>query len=207
VDRTSAPVIAKEGAVKEVRSGAWSPGLTGEEQETLMRIAEDTLEWCVNGSRGKFAFDSYTLTPRLREKMATFVTLKQGGHLRGCIGSLAPVDELYISVHGNAVSAAMRDFRFKPLAPRELKGLELHISILSPIVGIASLDEFKIGEHGIIMEKGRARAVYLPEVAVEQAWTRDDTLRSLSEKAGLDPDAWKQGATFKVFSSAGLSRH
>jgi uncharacterized protein (TIGR00296 family) len=109
-------------------------------------------------------------------------------------------------VHDNAVNAAMRDPRFRPVAPPELAGLDVHISVLSPIVGISSPDEFKLGQHGIIIEKGPCRAVYLPEVAVEQGWTKDETLSSLSEKAGMDAGAWRSGARFKVFSSVALSR-
>ena len=76
---------------------------------------------------------------------------------------------------------------------------------MSPIRDIASIAEFKIGQQGIILEKGRYRAVYLPEVATEQGWTVEQTLSSLSMKAGLPPDAWREGTRFKVFESAVLS--
>jgi AmmeMemoRadiSam system protein A len=198
---------AKEAAViKEHRSGEWTPSLTDAEKATLFAIAEDTLAWCVNGSRGRFSFDKYPLTDKLKVKTATFVTLKMHGMLRGCIGSLAPMQPLYESIHANAVNASMDDPRFNPVTPKELPLLEIHLSILSPIRDIATLDEFKIGEHGIIMEKGFYRAVYLPEVAVEQGWTKEETLSSLSEKAGARADAWKTGAHFKVFSSVQLAR-
>ncbi|MGQ9660921.1 MAG: AmmeMemoRadiSam system protein A [Kiritimatiellia bacterium] len=192
--------------IKEHRSGEWSPGLTDEEKANLFAIAEDTLAWCVKGRRGSFSFEGYTLTPKLREKMATFVTFKEHGELRGCIGSLEPVESLYQSVHNNTINAALHDYRFAPVTEAELKYIELHISILSPIVPIKSLDEFHIGEHGIIIEKGPYRAVYLPEVAVEQKWTKEETLTSLSRKAGMDGNAWRQGASFKVFSSVALSK-
>ena len=196
----------KKAMIKEHRSGEWTPGLTDAEKATLFAIAEDTLAWCVNGSRGAFAFDKYALTDKLKEKTATFVTLKEDGMLRGCIGSLVPVQSLYESIHENAVNASLRDFRFSPVKPAELPRLEVHLSVLSPIREIQSLDEFKIGEHGIIMEKGIYRAVYLPEVAVEQHWTKEQTLSSLSEKAGTHANAWKSGARFKVFSSVALSK-
>lgn len=192
--------------IKEHKSGKWSPGLTEDEKKTLFAIVEDTLQWCVNGSTGKFSFDKYVITEKMRVKTATFVTLKIGGMLRGCIGSLQPVDSMFESVHDNAVNAALRDPRFRPVSPKELPKLEIHISLLSPIIPVASVDEFNIGEHGIIIEKGMYRAVYLPEVAVEQGWTKEQTLASLSEKAGMNSDAWKSGAKFKVFSSVGLSR-
>jgi AmmeMemoRadiSam system protein A len=192
--------------MKEVRSGSWTPGLTGAEEETLFRIAEDTLAWCVKRRGGTFAFEAYALTPKLKERYATFVTLKMGGDLRGCIGSLSPTDNLYRSVHDNAVNAALKDFRFSPVTAEELPDIEVEISVLSPIEPIASLNEFRLGEHGIIIEKGMNRAVYLPEVAVEQGWTAEETLSSLSMKAGLRPNAWKEGARFRVFSSVKLAK-
>lgn len=197
---------AKEAGVKEHKSGRWSPELSDEEKETLFGIATDSLDWCVNDRGGAFSFDEYTITEKLKVETATFVTLKIGEGLRGCIGSLQPVDSLYESIHKNAVFAAMQDHRFRPVSPEELRQIDVNISILSPIEDIATLDEFNIGEHGIIMSKGPNRAVYLPEVAVEQGWGKDDTLSSLSEKAGLRPDAWKDNAQFQVFSSVGLSK-
>jgi len=192
--------------IREHRSGEWSPGLSDDEKSTLYAIAWDTLRWCVRENRGQFSFDKYAITPKLREDTATFVTLKTGGMLRGCIGSLAPVEALFASVHDNAVNAATRDPRFRPVTVQELDGIDLHISILSPISDIDSILEFKIGQHGIIIEKGACRAVYLPEVAMEQKWTVEETLSSLSQKAGMGPDAWRKGARFKVFSSVVLSQ-
>jgi len=205
-----APVAAgnlrkEDSAVKEKRSGEWSPGLTEAEKKTLFAIARDTLRWCVEGRKGKFRYDGYTLTPAMQTNTATFVTLKIAGQLRGCIGSLAPVEPLYLSVHGNAVNAALRDPRFLPVGPDELPRIEVDVSILSPIRDIGSPAEFKIGHHGIILEKGMYRAVYLPEVAVEQGWGMEETLSSLSLKAGLGPDAWREGARFQVFESVVLS--
>jgi len=191
--------------LKEHRSGEWSPELEEGEKATLFAIAWDTLRWCVRDEKEPFSFDKYTITPRLKEDMATFVTLKINDMLRGCIGSLAPVEALYMSVHNNAVNASTRDFRFRPVTEKELDGIDLHISILSPIKDIPSVEAFKIGEHGIIIEKGMHRAVYLPEVAVEQNWTVEETLSSLSRKAGMSADAWRKGTRFKVFSSVVLS--
>jgi AmmeMemoRadiSam system protein A len=198
--------VKEEAKVKEHKSGKWSPELTDEEKVTLFAIATDTLEWCVKGSGSKFSFDKYTITEKMKVETATFVTLKISDSLRGCIGSLQPVDALYESVHNNAVLAALRDHRFRPVSESELEKIDIHISILSPIVDIATLDDFNIGEHGIIMSKGPHRAVYLPEVAVEQRWDKDETLSSLSMKAELTADAWKEGAQFQVFSSVGLSK-
>lgn len=191
--------------MKEHRSGTWTPGLSEAEKTTLFAIARDTLKWCVAGGRGRFDFTPYTLTPLMKTNMATFVTLKIRGQLRGCIGSLAPEDALYMSVHENAINAALHDPRFDPVQPAELPRIEVDVSVLSPIRDILSITEFKIGQQGIIMEKGLHRAVYLPEVATEQGWTVEETLSSLSMKAGLPPNAWRDGARFKVFESVVLS--
>jgi MEMO1 family protein len=195
------------GDVKEHRSGDWTPGLSEEEKTTLFAIANDTLSWCVNRSKEPFSFEKYGLTDKLKARCATFVTLKKSnGDLRGCIGSLAPVDAMYKSVHGNAVNASMRDHRFAPVSPAELERIDVHISLLSPIVEIPSADDFKIGAHGIIVSKNGRRGVFLPEVAVEQKWTREQTLNYLcAHKAGLAADAWKEGAKLEVFSSVVLS--
>lgn len=191
--------------MKEHRSGTWTPGLSEAEKSTLFAIARDTLKWCVEAQKGKFDFGRYTLTPLMKADTATFVTLKIRGNLRGCIGSLAPVEPLYVSVHGNAINAALRDPRFEPVQPGELSRITVDVSILSPIRDIASISDFKIGQQGIILEKGRYRAVYLPEVATEQGWTVEETLSSLSQKAGLPAHAWREGAHFKVFESVVLS--
>jgi len=191
--------------IVEKRSGQWTCGLNDEERHTLFAIARDTIEWAVRRPGGEFDWARYALTDRLREPRATFVTLKKAGHLRGCIGSLAPDAPLYQSVHQNAIQAALHDPRFPPVIPAELPHLHLDVSILSPIRDLPSWRDFRIGEQGIILIKGFHRAVYLPEVAIEQGWTVEETLSSLSEKAGLPPDAWKSGARFQVFESVVLA--
>lgn len=191
--------------IKEQASGTWSPGFTPEEKATLFAIAKDTLAWCVNKKKSAFPIESYPLTPKLKTDTATFVTLKISGDLRGCIGSLEPVEPLYLSIHHNAINAALHDYRFGPVQPAELPKLEIDVSVLSPLREIPSLDDFKLGQHGIILSKGMSRAVFLPEVAPEQGWTREDTLTHLSRKAGLPYDAWRSGARFQVFESVVLS--
>ena len=207
LQQTAGSIKTKETnmSISEHRSGAWTPGLTDEEKATLFAIAKDTLAWCVNKKKGPFPIESYTITPKLKAHTATFVTLKIRGDLRGCIGSLAPVEPLYLSVHHNAVNAAMHDPRFSPVQSAELPDITVDVSILSPIRDIPNLDAFKLGQHGIILGKGAARAVFLPEVATEQGWTKEETLAYLSQKAGLSADAWREGAQFQVFESVVLT--
>jgi AmmeMemoRadiSam system protein A len=188
--------------IAEQCSGEWSPRLSDAEQESLFEILLSSLAWCVEDGEAAYDFSSYSITERLERPRATFVTLNLSGRLRGCIGSLAPEAPLYRSVHQNAVHAALRDPRFPPVSLLELPQLEVHLSILSTITPIASLDGFRLGEHGIILTKGSAGAVFLPEVAVEQSWSVEQTLTQLSLKAGLSADGWREGASFEIFSSA-----
>ena len=139
--------------------------------------------------------------PRLGHKRGAFVTLEKQAQLRGCIGHIEAAMPLYRAVIDNAVSAAVRDRRFAPVTAAELAGLEVEVSVLSPLRAIASADEFEVGSHGIILAKSGRRAVYLPEVAPEQGWDRAETLSHLARKAGLSADAWQRGASFKVFTS------
>jgi MEMO1 family protein len=194
--------------IKEHKSGEWTPNLSDEEKATLFQIVEDSLQWCVNGATNRFSWSKYKITDKMKEPTHSFVTLKINDDLRGCIGSLPPypANKMYESVHQNAVLAATEDHRFRPVTPAELKKINVHISLLSPAKDIASIEDFKLGEHGIIFKKGSARSVFLPEVAVEQGWTREMTFSYLSQKAGLGRDAWKDGASFQVYTSVVLSR-
>jgi AmmeMemoRadiSam system protein A len=197
-------------SIMEHRSGDWSPGLTDQEKESLFAIAEDTLAWCVKErGKGRFPLSKYRITQRLRAPTHSFVTLKIGGELRGCIGSLPPMAalETYMSVHEHTMHAALMDPRFEAVVIQELSKIVIHVSLLSPLREISSPEGFIVGQHGIIVEKGGRSGVFLPEVAVEQNWTREQTLSCLCQhKAGLPPDAWKKGAKMKVFTSVGLSR-
>lgn len=192
--------------VKEHKSGDWTPGLTDAEKATLFAIARDVLRWSVTGRKGRVDLDGYDLTPKLKADCATFVTFKNKGRLRGCVGCLEAREPMYASVRTSAENAATDSrFRYDPITERELPEIDIHVSLLSPMEPIKSLDEFRIGAHGIVLEKGWNRAVYLPEVAVEQKWTKEQTLSSLSGKAGLRADAWREGAKFKIFSSVVLA--
>lgn len=203
---TSTKPKAEEITMQERRSGTWSPELSEDEKKTLFAIAQDTLAWCVSQPKQPFKFDRYTLTPKLKEKTATFVTLNIGNALRGCIGTLTAIEPLYMSIYHNAINAALKDHRFPSVSSEELPKIDIHVSILSPMVKIDSLDEFKLGQQGIVLEKGRGHgAVYLPEVAPEQGWSKEETLSHLSLKAGLPQDAWRKDALFKVFESVVLS--
>ena len=143
-----------------------------------------------------------TATPEaFRKPAGAFVTLRNGGKLRGCIGYIAPIKPTWEAVLDNAAAAAVRDPRFSPVSPRDLPLLEIEVSVLTEPVPIPDWQAFEPGRDGIVLEKAGRRAVFLPEVATQQGWGREETLRHLALKAGLPPDAWREGARFAVFSS------
>jgi hypothetical protein len=137
-----------------------------------------------------------------------FVTLQRNdpaeiereGKLRGCIGQVFPAFPLRLAVVVAAVSAALHDTRFPPVEAGELDRLDVEVTLLSPPEPVGSWKDIRLGTHGIVLEKGEHRALFLPQVPGEQGWTLDETLSHLSVKAGLPADAWKQGTRFSVFT-------
>lgn len=140
--------------------------------------------------------------PSLQEERATFVTLKHSGRLRGCIGMIEAVQPLAQDVAHSAYSAAFRDRRFYPLKAEELEGLEIHISILSPLEEISFSSEHELlgklrsGVDGLTLEDGVFRGAFLPVMWEELPEPRE-FIKHLKIKAGLSPDYWSQ--TLRVF--------
>ena len=128
-----------------------------------------------------------------------FVTIKSGGELRGCLGTLHCRRGLAREVARCAGDAAAEDPRFDPVQPDELSDLSIEVSVLGPLEPIDPFDPeaIVIGRHGLVVERGRHRGLLLPQVATEWRWTRDQFLGQTCIKAGLPPDAWQHGA--KVF--------
>ncbi len=126
---------------------------------------------------------------------AVFVTLTRGGALRGCIGSLQARRSLAEDVEENARLAAFADPRFPPLTRAELADTHIEVSVLSPAEPLAFNDEadalkqLRPGVDGVILEYGRHRATFLPQVWRQLSDPRD-FLAQLKRKAGLPADFW-----------------
>ena len=108
---------------------------------------------------------------------------------------------MYKSVITNAINAAFNDRRFSPLQKDECGDVNIELSVLTPPEPVGSPNEIRIGTDGMVIRKNGRSAVYLPQVAPEQGWNLAETLTHLSRKAGLEPDAWKSGASFLVFQA------
>lgn len=142
-----------------------------------------------------------------------FVTLnntgdraRRQGRLRACMGVIEARQPLVDAVVRAAVWAS-QDPRFPPLELGELDGLEVEVSVLSPMRPVPSYQSIEVGRHGVVLSRGDRRAVFLPQVAVEQGWDRTTMLEHLAAKAGLPRNAWRDGATFQVFTAQVFTEH
>ncbi|MFH1739681.1 MAG: AmmeMemoRadiSam system protein B [bacterium] len=176
--------------------------LNADEQATLLSFARETIAAKLT-KKDLPDIPPEKLTDHLKNNQGAFVTIhvKEPYQLRGCIGSLSGVRPLYQDIQQNAISAATRDPRFRPMTPDELDKVEIEISVLSEMKRVDDYKDIVLGTHGIVLQKGMNRALYLPQVAWEQGWEIEDTLSHLAQKAGLPPDGWKEGAAFEVFTA------
>lgn len=125
-----------------------------------------------------------------------FVTLKTAGHeLRGCIGCFGGDEGLAATVARMTRQSALRDPRFPSVRPEEVDGLRISVSVLSERTPCPDASTIEVGRHGVEIERGGKRGVFLPQVAPEQGWDRGALLRHLCGKASLPPDAWRDPDT------------
>jgi AmmeMemoRadiSam system protein A len=172
-------------------------GLDRDEKLQLLKIARQSMEAAV---RGKAKPEFKVTSVRLKENWGAFVTLTEGGELRGCIGHIVGTEALHKCVAEMAVAAATQDPRFSPVTEAELAAIELEISVLTPLRRISDPAEIQVGRDGIYIEKGYYRGLLLPQVATDYGWDRYEFLDNTCLKAGLPRGAWKEGATIQIFS-------
>jgi len=170
-----------------------------DERKALLALARKSLTEVVTHGRLPDAKAS-DFTPRCSEEKGCFVTLTKNGVLRGCIGNIMPNGPLWKSVMENARNAAIRDYRFPPVQPDELRQIEIEISVLTvpQPLKFDSPDDLvkKLRPHkdGVVLELGLRTATYLPQVW-EQISDPVQFLSSLSMKAGAGPDDWRRPGT------------
>jgi AmmeMemoRadiSam system protein A len=132
----------------------------------------------------------------MQTKRAVFVTLKQNHELRGCIGMTEARLPLGDAVRQMARAAALEDPRFPPVSAAELPRTAIEISILSPLHRIQSPQEIHLGEQGVVVRADGHRGLFLPQVAQETGWSREQFLNELcSQKAELPANAWTDPRT------------
>jgi AmmeMemoRadiSam system protein B/AmmeMemoRadiSam system protein A len=187
----AAAVTLKAGPPKEF-------SLSSAEKKELLELARETVRTFVSEKK---VIDYQTQDPNLLAERGVFVTLKKRGELRGCIGFIEPVATLYETVIHSAIYAASEDPRFPPVKSEELKDLDIEVSVLSPLKKIDDPGLVQVGKHGLVIAMDGQRGLLLPQVAVENGWSRETFLNQACVKAGLAPDAWKKGAEISIFEA------
>jgi AmmeMemoRadiSam system protein A len=176
-------------------------------KQKLLKLSRSALEHIFKTGEELIPNDS-DMPKELKEIRATFVTLTKKGELRGCIGKLYPIQEIYRDVVANTYASAFEDIRFLQLQKEELKDLKIEISILDLPKELKYKDSKDLisklnkDKPGIILEHGLRSATYLPQVW-EEIPEPEKFLSNLCQKAGLEPDIWqKEKLNIKTYNVA-----
>ncbi len=204
---TSPPahLLSKERGAKE--EGVEINLLNKEQQKELLHIAKITVE---NYVKDKKTPEFTVSDERLQRKEGAFVTLHKDGQLRGCIGQIVPSEKpLWQVVRDMAMVACSEDYRFNPVSEKELDKIDYEVSVLSVPASIDNWQNVELGKHGVIVRKGLRGGVFLPQVAAETGWTREEFLGQLcSQKAGLPSDCYKdKDINLEVFTAQVFSEN
>jgi len=177
--------------------------MTEKQKRSLLGVTRKVIEAAIRGQPvSQFESDD----PLFNEKRGCFVTINNHGELRGCIGNFQPAASLLQTVRQMAL-AATRDSRFthNPITPEELDRIDVEISVLSPLEKTDDPLSLELGVHGIYIKRGLAGGCFLPQVATETDWSKEQFLSNCcSHKAGLPADAWKDPQTQVLLFTAAV---
>ena len=165
------------------------------QKQILLKVARDTVEAVI---RREPIENPQSDDPELNAPCGCFVTLKNHGRLRGCIGQFISDSPLIELVAEMAKSSATGDPRFfaDPISAGELDQLDVEISVLSPLQRTDEPLSLRLGVDGIYIKKGRTSGCFLPQVATETGWSKEEFLSyCCAHKAGLAADAWRDPET------------
>ncbi len=178
--------------------------LTLKDKKLLLKLARSVIGGKLSGRDISLPDD---ISPVLKEKRGCFVTLHKKGMLRGCIGTIEPVQPLIECVAENAINAAFKDPRFPPLDKSEFSQVDIEISVLTVPEKLEYKDgndlvsKLKPGIHGVILSKGWHRSTFLPQVW-DQLPVAEIFLSHLCQKGGMPGDCWKDGSvTVQVYEA------
>jgi len=172
--------------------------LSIDEGKFLIELARNAVKECLK-TRWHITIPDST-PKKMLEECGVFVTINKLGHgekqLRGCIGYPYPTAPLVEAVINSAINAATQDPRFPSLSAKELDEVVFEVSVLTPPELIETnnpkeyVSKFKVGEHGLIVERGVFKGLLLPQVPVEWNWCEEEFICQCCMKAGLPPDTW-----------------
>ncbi len=178
------------------------PDLSAAQQAELLSLARRSVEGYLE--TGKKTPPDPPDDAALNRPLGAFVTLTQGGELRGCIGHMQGDAPLYQTVAQVAIDAAVNDPRFPALTLAELlDDVEIEVSVLSPLKRVRDVydeAEIEVGRHGLYLLYGQQRGVLLPQVPVDQGWDRAEFLEQICAKSGLPGGCWER-ATLYTFTA------
>lgn len=167
--------------------------LNKEQKKRLLEIARQSVNAYVISGK---TLDFEETDPFLLAHMGAFVTIHNNGKLRGCIGNIIGQQPLYLTVRDMAIASSTNDRRFSPVTVDELEQIDIEISVLTKPKIVSDVEKIKMGVHGVIVKRGLSSGVFLPQVADETGWSREEFLSNLcAHKAGLPADAWKDKTT------------
>ena len=177
-----------------VRTSGKAFSLSGDEKRMLKKIAYESIK---DSLEGKGISHLSHLTDNLLAKCGAFVSLHKQNRLRGCIGHFGEDVPLHEIVAEMARAAAFEDPRFVPVSHEELDDIDIEISVLTPMRRIQSLDEFEMHRHGIYIRKGYRSGTFLPQVADEVNWTKEEFVSHCAQdKAGLGWEGWRDAELY-----------
>ena len=180
-----------------LRKDSTSFTLSDADKKALKEIAFNSIRDSLDGKPIAKNSSLFTLHSSLKQRCGAFVSLHKHGRLRGCIGHFGEDYPLHEIVAEMARAAAFEDPRFMPVTRDELNDLDIEISVLTPMRHIKSLDEFELHRHGIYIKKGYRSGTFLPQVADEVNWTKEEFVGHCSQdKAGLGWDGWKDAELY-----------
>ena len=183
----------KDKVVGYASIGLYKSLYTEAEKKELLSIARNAVTEYVTNRKNP---ETEIKNPKFKTDGAVFVTIKENGSLRGCIGHIQAIMPLYQSIIKNAVAACSSDPRFPPMKKEELKDMDIEISILSPFMPLKDVKDIQVGKHGLYIVKDNQSGLLLPQVATEFRWNRDEFLEHVCMKAGLPKDAWKDAELY-----------
>lgn len=165
--------------------------LDAAQQAFLSRQARLAIESGLSGDEEARPLEPEGGASLLTQPLGSFVTLKLGDALRGCIGTIVGREPLWLNVWRMARAAAFEDPRFPPLSETEWGACGLDISVLDAPVICPDPGAIVIGRHGLILQHMGRTGVFLPQVPVEQGWSLPVYLSQLCAKAGLPDGSWQ----------------
>lgn len=168
--------------------------ISEENGQYLVEVAKNAISTYLETGRRPFMPED--CPEELKEELGVFVTLNKKHRLRGCIGYPEPVKSLIESTIDVAIAAAFDDPRFPELKKEEYNDLEFEVTVLTQpeLIEIAHPDQYlkeiEIGRDGLIIQKGYARGLLLPQVAPENGFSVEEFLDHTCMKAGISADSW-----------------